>query len=245
MVERGPVLALDETGPPSPDESRFPEPTTPFPKRMASGRSFSGKDPLTPWELGTATTPMRTTREIPPPPAIGTDGSRPQLSEIFRREREHDRRERELDRREREIERRERELERRSRELEERFSQSEDSKDGGASWHKAIEDLRVELMVNVQKAIFLQQTEIEEKVMKQVNSALERERELYVSMSMADNDVNELVEDTVGYYLKKVGFPGVFVAHLMTLFRMKTSLTASACRVSSISPRSLLLSRRE
>ncbi|KAJ3496788.1 hypothetical protein NLJ89_g10436 [Agrocybe chaxingu] len=132
---------------------------------------------------------------------------------IDRREREFERRDRELDRRERELERRERDLERRQREFEQeraRAASSISSVARGSSsagvplLGQAVERLRKQVerdLLAERKKAEAREAELERRIMKRVNDALEKERQV---MQMSDNEVHEMVNDTVGYLLQKV-----------------------------------------
>ena len=128
--------------------------------------------------------------------------------QLDRRERELERQERELDRRSREIDRRERELERRQREFERdnpRWTNTEINTT--PHWSTAIEALKskidaivVKERINTEKTL-KRELELEARVMRKVNEALEREHQI---MQLSDHEVNEMIEDTVGYLLHKV-----------------------------------------
>lgn len=124
-----------------------------------------------------------------------------------RREREFDRRSRELDRRERELERRERELERRQREYEVDKARWMTEVAAAPRWQEAIERLQTrldtELVVERQKGA-AREAELESKLMAKVHETLEKERQLYGVIRMSDNEVNEMVENSVGYLLQSV-----------------------------------------
>lgn len=124
--------------------------------------------------------------------------------QLDRRERELERQERELDRRSREIDRRERELERRQREFERDSARWTTEINTTPQWTTAIEALKnkIDAIVIKERLNFEQrELELEERVMKKVNEALEREHQI---MQMSDHEVNEMIEDTVGYLLQKV-----------------------------------------
>ena len=139
---------------------------------------------------------------------------------LDRKEREFERRDREIDRRERELERRERELERRQREFEQ-----EKGRSGGSlppappqtqlaslsALEKALEDLKKDFTAERKRSDEERQktdskeAEFEARVMVKVNEILEKERHNYYGfMRMSDNEVSEMVEDTVGYLMQKV-----------------------------------------
>ncbi|CAA7268359.1 unnamed protein product [Cyclocybe aegerita] len=131
---------------------------------------------------------------------------------IDRREREFERRDRELDRRERELERRERDLERRQREFEQERSRAAtsissvargSSSAGVPLLGQAVERLRKQVerdLLAERKKAEAREAELERRIMKRVNDALEKERQV---MQMSDNEVHEMVNDTVGYLLQK------------------------------------------
>ena len=161
------------------------------------------------------------------PVAQGTAG----LSEIDyreqlleRREREFDRREREIDRRERELERRERELERRQREFDQEKARWTAGTHGPAQLDEAVKNLKKQLekdLLAERKRAAEREAELEAKIMSQVNDALEKERQFYGLMRMSDNEVNAMVESSVGYLLQNVcsALFAETVAHLHILGR--------------------------
>ena len=121
-----------------------------------------------------------------------------------KREREMERQERELDRRAREIDRRERELERRQREFDRDRTRWTTEINTAPQWAIAIEALnnKIDAIVLKERLNSEQREEdLEARVMKKVNETLEREHQI---MQMSDNEVNEMIEDTVGYLLQKV-----------------------------------------
>ncbi|PPQ69800.1 hypothetical protein CVT24_003076 [Panaeolus cyanescens] len=141
---------------------------------------------------------------------------------LDRRERELDRRERELDRRERELERMERELERRRRELEqdrarwETQTQMESYMHAVAQpqinrtqeafpthWQTALDSFKKSLQAQI--LLERQEAEIalESRIMRRVNEELAKERKMQEVMQMSEKEVNELMEDTVGHWLRK------------------------------------------
>ena len=124
--------------------------------------------------------------------------------QLDRRERDLERQERELDRRSRELDRRERELERRQREFDRDSARWMTEIDTAPQWTTAIEALknRIDAIV-IKERINSEQRELEleARVMRKVNEALEREHQI---MQMSDHEVNEMIEDTVGYLLQKV-----------------------------------------
>lgn len=126
---------------------------------------------------------------------------------LERREREFDRREREIDRRERDLERRERELERRQREFENDKGRWSSNGQNVPHWQETIESfknqIKADLLAERKKAIE-REALFEEKVIKKVNKILEHERQLYDVMRMSENEVNEMVESSVGYFLHTV-----------------------------------------
>ncbi|KDR72577.1 hypothetical protein GALMADRAFT_252714 [Galerina marginata CBS 339.88] len=125
-----------------------------------------------------------------------------------RREREIDRRERELDRRERELERRERELERRQREFDQDKARAAPDVHQGPHLQEAIDILSAKIeqsLLAERKKTVEREAAFEAKVMSKVNEVLENERQLYGVMRMSDNEVNEMVENSVGYLLQNVG----------------------------------------
>ena len=124
--------------------------------------------------------------------------------QLERRERELERQERELDRRSREIDRRERELERRQREFDRDKARWTTEISTAPQWTTAIEFLKNKIdTVIIKERMNSEQREmdLETRVMRKVNEALEREHQI---MQMSDNEVNEMIEDTVGYLLQKV-----------------------------------------
>ena len=124
--------------------------------------------------------------------------------QLDRRERELERQERELDRRSREIDRRERELERRQREFDRDSARWTTEINTGPQWATAIEALKNKIdAIVIKERISSEQRELEleARVMRKVNEALEREHQI---MQMSDHEVNEMIEDTVGYLLQKV-----------------------------------------
>ena len=126
--------------------------------------------------------------------------------QLDRRERELERQERELDRRSREIDRRERELERRQREFDRDSARHGWTTEINTTpqWTTAIEALKnkVDAIVIKERLNSEQrELELEARVMRKVNEALEREHQI---MQMSDHEVNEMIEDTVGYLLQKV-----------------------------------------
>ena len=125
-------------------------------------------------------------------------------AQLERRERELDRQERELDRRSREIDRRERELERRQREFDRDKARWPTEVNTVPQWVTAIETLKKKIdAIIIKERMNSEQREekLEARVMRKVNEALEREHQI---MQMSDNEVNEMIEDTVGYLLQKV-----------------------------------------
>ena len=121
-----------------------------------------------------------------------------------RRELELERQERELDRRSREIDRRERELDRRQREFDRDKARWSTETNTTPQWTTSIEALKNKIdAIIIKERIDSQhrELELEERVMRKVNEALEREHQI---MQMSDNEVNEMIEDTVGYLLQKV-----------------------------------------
>ena len=115
-----------------------------------------------------------------------------------------ERQERELDRRSREIDRRERELERRQREFDRDSARWTTEINTTPLWTTAIEALKNKIdAIVIKERINTEQRELEleARVMRKVNEALEREHQI---MQMSDNEVNEMIEDTVGYLLQKV-----------------------------------------
>lgn len=54
------------------------------------------------------------------------------------------------------------------------------------------------------KKIADREAELESKIMNKVNETLEKERQLYGVMRMSDHEVNEMVENSVGYLLQNV-----------------------------------------
>ena len=133
--------------------------------------------------------------------------------QLDRRERELERQERELDRRSREIDRRERELERRQREFDRDSTRWTTEINTTPQWTTAIEALknRIDSIVIKERLTSEQrELELETRVMRKVNEALEREHQI---MQMSDNEVNEMIEDTVGYLLQKVSQVFVFWSH--------------------------------
>jgi hypothetical protein len=124
--------------------------------------------------------------------------------QLDRRERELERQERELDRRSREIDRRERELERRQREFDRDSTRWTTEINTAPQWTTAIEALKNKIDAIVMKERISseqRELELEARVMRKVNEALEREHQI---MQMSDHEVNEMIEDTVGYLLQKV-----------------------------------------
>lgn len=124
--------------------------------------------------------------------------------QLDRRERELERQERELDRRSREIDRRERELERRQKEFDRDRARWTTEINTAPQWTAAIEALKNKIdAIIVKERIISEQRELEleARVMRKVNEALEREHQI---MQMSDHEVNEMIEDTVGYLLQKV-----------------------------------------
>ena len=124
--------------------------------------------------------------------------------QLDRRERELERQERELDRRSREIDRRERELERRQREFDRDSARWTTEINTAHQWTTAIEALKNKIdTIVIKERINSEQRELEleARVMRKVNEALEREHQI---MQMSDHEVNEMIEDTVGYLLQKV-----------------------------------------
>jgi len=124
--------------------------------------------------------------------------------QLDRRERELERQERELDRRSREIDRRERELERRQREFDRDSARWTTEINTTPQWTTAIEALKNKIDAIVIKERMnseQRESELEARVMRKVNEALEREHQI---MQMSDHEVNEMIEDTVGYLLQKV-----------------------------------------
>ena len=133
--------------------------------------------------------------------------------QLDRRERELERQERELDRRSREIDRRERELERRQREFDRDSARLTTETNTTTQWTTAIEALKNRIDAIVIKGRLnseQRELELEARVMRKVNEALEREHQI---MQMSDNEVNEMIEDTVGYLLQKVSQVFVFWSH--------------------------------
>ena len=124
--------------------------------------------------------------------------------QLDRRERELERQERELDRRSREIDRRERELERRQKEFDRDRARWATEINTAPQWTTAIEALKNKIdAIVVKERINSEQRELEleARLMRKVNEALEREHQI---MQMSDHEVNEMIEDTVGYLLQKV-----------------------------------------
>ncbi|KAH9477777.1 hypothetical protein JR316_0010006 [Psilocybe cubensis] len=124
---------------------------------------------------------------------------------LERREREFDRREREIDRRERDLERRERELERRQREFDnDRGRWNTNGHNVPWQWQDAMKNFKdqitADLLAERKKAIE-REASFEEKIIKKVNKVLEHERQLFGMMRMSENEVNEMVENSVGYLL--------------------------------------------
>lgn len=125
-------------------------------------------------------------------------------SQLDRRERELERQERELDRRSREIDRRERELERRQREFDRDRARWTTEINTAPQWATAVEALKTKIdAIVIKERVNSEQREmeLEARVMRKVNEALEREHQI---MQMSDYEVNEMIEDTVGYLLQKV-----------------------------------------
>jgi len=133
---------------------------------------------------------------------------------LERRERELERQERELDRRGREIDRRERELERRQREFDRDRARWTTEISTAPQWANAIEALKNKIDTVVLKERIdseQREVELEARVMRKVNEVLEREHQI---MQMSDNEVNEMIEDTVGYLLQKVSQGLMHSAHI-------------------------------
>ena len=136
--------------------------------------------------------------------------------QLDRRERELERQERDLDRRSREIDRRERELERRQREFDRDSARWTTEINTAPQWTTAIEALKNRIDAIIMKErinseqIQQRELELEARVMRKVNEALEREHQI---MQMSDHEVNEMIEDTVGYLLQKVGQVFTFWSH--------------------------------
>ena len=135
--------------------------------------------------------------------------------QLDRRERELERQERELDRRSREIDRRERELDRRQREFDrDRIRWSTEINTAPPQWTTAIETLKNKIDAIVLKERLnseKRELELEARMMRKVNEALEREHQI---MQISDNEVNEIIEDTVGYLLQKVSQIFSFCRHM-------------------------------
>lgn len=123
--------------------------------------------------------------------------------QLERREREIERQERELDRRGREIDRRERELERRQREFDRDRARWTTDIGTAPQWTTAIEALKNKIDTIILKERMnseQREMELEARVIRKVNEVLEREHQI---MQMSDNEVNDMIEDTVGYLLQK------------------------------------------
>jgi hypothetical protein len=135
-------------------------------------------------------------------------------TQFDRREWELERQERELDRRSREIDRRERELDRRQREFDRDKARWSTETGTTPQWTTSIEALKNKIdAIIIKERINSEQRELEleERVMRKVNEALEREHQI---MQMSDNEVNEMIEDTVGYLLQKVSRGCPFYWHI-------------------------------
>lgn len=133
--------------------------------------------------------------------------------QLERRERELDRQEREIDRRGREIDRRERELERRQREFDRERARWTTEMNTAPQWTTAIEALksRIDTIIAQERLDWQKrETELEARVIKKVDEVLEREHQI---MQMSDNEVNEMIENTVGYLLQKVSPGFAFCPH--------------------------------
>ncbi|KAF9041344.1 hypothetical protein BJ165DRAFT_1488559 [Panaeolus papilionaceus] len=145
---------------------------------------------------------------------------------LDRRERELDRHERELDRRERELERMERELERRRRDFEQdrtrwetqtqmesylqAVAQPQINKPAPsqetfpAQWQTALESFKKSLQAQITLERREAESALEARILRRVNDELAKERKMQEVMQMSDKEVNELMEDTVGHWLRKV-----------------------------------------
>ncbi|KAF8156999.1 hypothetical protein B0H34DRAFT_480667 [Crassisporium funariophilum] len=133
------------------------------------------------------------------------------LREIALLERTFDHRERAMERQEREIDRRGRELDRRERDFDRRAREFDLEKARWAEvntapqWEGALETLRRKLQSEIgeeRRKAARREQELEARLMKKVHEELERERQIN-GLRMSDNEVNEMVEDTVGYLLQK------------------------------------------
>ena len=143
----------------------------------------------------------------PPPPESRAAFDEHEHWASERRERELDRRSRELDRREREFERRERELERRQREFEHDKARWALEVRAAPRWAEAVDALRARLDADLameRRRALERETALEINVMRKVNEALERDRQMYGAMQMSDKEVNEMMETSVGYLMQSV-----------------------------------------
>lgn len=155
-------------------------------------------------------------------------------------ERELDRRSRELDRRERELERRERELERRMREFDSERARWSTEVKSAPAWSEALSTLAAQMDARFNE----ERKKAEEREVKwaralqrgllaRVQEAIERERRLYgVPERMSEQEVNELMESSVGWLMQSVSHVTlILIAAADTPHRMKTLQTAYGFRV--------------
>ena len=183
------------------DKDQFPKPLSPEGDLRLPKPWYIPKTPITPSAWKTIKKPWQETVHFD----LYKEKEAMEI-QLDRRERELERQERELDRRSREIDRRERELERRQREFDRDSARSSWTTEMSTTpqWTTAIEALKNKIdaiIIKERSNTEKRELELEARVMRKVNEALEREHQI---MQMSDNEVNEMIEDTVGYLLQKV-----------------------------------------